>query len=85
VQYLDERAFGRRALRAGLERAWSHFQSSLNVPGRLSPAQTAQTFALLTEAQTYLDQRSLPYARRMLGLIERSCLAPDGGAVHQER
>lgn len=64
------RALQSRSLASRLEKAWRDFQSLLHAGGRLTPLQVASAYALFTDTQTYLDQRSNAYARRSLSLIE---------------
>lgn len=68
IQWLDRAGCGRSSLKSRLEKALRQIRES-NITG-LSPAQLAHACALLTDAQTYLDQRSLAYARQTLSRAE---------------
>jgi len=70
IQWVDRRGIRQRGLSARLEIAYRAFHSSLATPGKLAAPDVASTFALLTDAQTYLEQRSYAYARRSLNQIE---------------
>ena len=71
IQWLDE-GMGRRALRPRIEKAYQTFQALALVGGKLRAIDVARTFALFTDLQTYMDQRSYAYARHCLALIERN-------------
>ena len=75
IQWLDRRGLGTRGLKRRLEDAYAAFHSNLATPGKLTAPAIASTFALFTDVQTYMDQRSYAYARRSLRLIEKD-LAP---------
>ena len=53
-------------------RAFQQFQSRALAPGQLSDQEVSGTYALFTDMQTYVDQRSYEYARGVLGRIENS-------------
>jgi hypothetical protein len=66
-----ELGVGRAAgLRPRCQRAFARLQALLESPAALSRSEIAHLYALLTDAQTYLDQRSHAYARRTLGNAE---------------
>jgi hypothetical protein len=70
VQWLDRRGTMEIGLSARMEKAFQTFQSILHTPGKLSEQEIASAYALFTDAQTYVDQRSYEYVRRTLGSIE---------------
>jgi hypothetical protein len=72
IQWLDHLGAGGRGLRPRAEKAYHALQSVLAAPDKLARPEVASTFALFTDLQTYLDQRSYAYARRSLELIERN-------------
>jgi hypothetical protein len=57
-------------LLASAKRHYESFQSLANQTGRLSPVQISHFYAMFTDTQTYLDQRSYAYARRTLQRLE---------------
>jgi hypothetical protein len=67
----DVQLFGRheRGLSRKLGDAFRLFQSRIQSPGSLTHQEIASVFALLTDAQTFVDQRSPAYARRTLERI----------------
>jgi len=71
IQWLD--LLGKRGLKSRTEKAYTALHSILaSTPHKFVRPEVASTFALFTDLQTYLDQRSYAYARRSLGLIERN-------------
>jgi hypothetical protein len=62
---------GRRGLRSRIDKAFRQFQALTKVPGALAVSEVSSLFALFTDAQTYVDQRSYAYARYSVELIER--------------
>jgi len=70
VQWLDRRGALEIGLSARMEKAFQSFQSLLHAPGKLTEQEIASAYALFTDAQTYIDQRSYEYVRRTLGSIE---------------
>jgi hypothetical protein len=57
-------------LLASAKRHYESFQSLANQTGRLSPVQISSFYAMFTDTQTYLDQRSYAYAWRTLRRLE---------------
>jgi hypothetical protein len=57
-------------LLASVKRHYESFQSLVNQTGRLSPLQISHFYAMFTDTQTYLDQRSYAYAWRTLRRLE---------------
>jgi hypothetical protein len=72
IQWLDRFGIGGRGLKLRAEKAYLALHSILARPEKLASPDVASTFALFTDLQTYMDQRSYAYARRSLGLIERN-------------
>ena len=70
VQWLDRRGPTGNGLSARMEKAYRTFQSLVQTPGTLTEQEIASAYALFTDAQTYVDQRSYEYVRRTLGSIE---------------
>jgi len=52
-------------------RAFQQFQRRSLPPGQLSDQEISSTYALFTDMQTYIDQRSYEYAREVLRRIEK--------------
>jgi hypothetical protein len=72
LERLIEFGVGGEGLAGQIESKYRQFQSLVREPDRLTSAQTASLYALFTDVQTYVDQRSYAYARRTLGLIEQT-------------
>jgi hypothetical protein len=70
IQWLDANGLGRASLKARVQRAFAHFQERLRSPETLPAHDASAIFALFTDIQTYLDQRSYAYARKLLCVIE---------------
>jgi hypothetical protein len=69
IQWLDRSGPGKN-LTTQFARAWGTLREAFSTPGQLPPASLAQACALLTDVQTYLDQRSFSYARHSLMKVE---------------
>jgi hypothetical protein len=65
IQWLDREGPGRN-MQMRFADAWSRLREAFSTPGYLPPASLAHACALLTDVQTYLDQRSFSYARHSL-------------------
>lgn len=76
VQAFQARGFGRSRLS---QRFHACFATLKSLPGDLSGCQCAKAFALLSDFQTYLDQRSYAYADRALRMTERLLGMPRPG------
>jgi hypothetical protein len=72
IQWIDRVGIGGCGLRPRAQKAYLALRSALAQPEKLVSPEVASTFALFTDFQTYMDQRSYAYARRSLGLIERN-------------
>ncbi|MCI0747799.1 MAG: hypothetical protein L0Y58_20520 [Verrucomicrobia subdivision 3 bacterium] len=70
VQWLDREGLGTRSLRARFVSIFDRLVGRDSASAKLTPEQFSQAGALLTDAQTYLDQRSLAYARQTFSRIE---------------
>ncbi len=70
IQWMDRRGFHGGGLASRMEAAYRAFHSTLAVAGERSAAEIASVFALFTDFQTYMDQRSYAHARRSLESIE---------------
>ena len=70
IQWIDQRGVGDSGLKSRIAQSYQQFHSLARSPGRLTAEETARAYALFTDAQTYMDQRSYAYARRLLDLIE---------------
>src|SRR5687767_5999400 len=62
IEWLQREQGGGRSLRSQIEQTYRSFRSALQKPGALLPAEISRPSALLTDAQTYLDQRSYSHA-----------------------
>jgi hypothetical protein len=69
VQWLDRAGPGRN-LKTRFTNALRKLRDVSSTPGELPPADVAHACALFTDVQTYLDQRSLAYARQSLTNVE---------------
>jgi hypothetical protein len=78
IQWLDRGAWREGGLRSRLRKAFGQLQALTLSPGLLSRADIASAYALLTDAQTFVDQRSYEYARAALGSIETILRAAGG-------
>lgn len=83
IQWLDLRGTRAAGLKARLARCFAGTNSRLGTTliqtgttgsKALSDAQTASAFAMLTDAQTYIDQRSYAFARRSIEAAEKVLL-----------
>jgi hypothetical protein len=70
MQWRDLVRGRKKGLKSRLEDAFARLQTYLDSSGGLSRLDTAHSFALLTDVQTYLDQRSYAHARNSLGMVE---------------
>jgi hypothetical protein len=52
-----------------IETQYRAFQALASQQGKLTPVQSSHFYAMFTDVQTYFDQRSYAYAKRMLRLI----------------
>jgi hypothetical protein len=66
-----ERSRPRTGLFARIGETFREFQNAAQAPGRLSAEEISSIYALFTDVQTYLDQRSYHYARQSLEQIRR--------------
>jgi hypothetical protein len=62
-------------LLASAKRLYESFQSLANQAGRLSPVQISYFYAMFTDIQTFLDQRSYAFAWRTLRRLEQALKA----------
>lgn len=79
IQWIELHGRGRKSLRARFEHCLSQLKEMTT---RLTGVQTARGFALLTDAQVYIDQRSYAYAKRSIAEVEHILAgqAPGGQA-----
>src|SRR5437764_1992572 len=80
IQRLDASGRGKLSLNKRIRRAFAQFQERLqSTPGKsgLPQHEIASTFALFTDIQTYIDQRSYAFARRLLAIIEGRLRGPE--------
>jgi hypothetical protein len=70
IQWLDCAGPG-ISLKDRFTRVWQNLRDVSAAPGAIPPADLSHACALVTDAQTYLDQRSLAYARQSLDAAER--------------
>jgi hypothetical protein len=70
IQWLDLGLGRRTGLAARLQRAFARLRAATQFPGPLPPADLAAAYALCTDAQTYLDQRSYAHVKRVLQTVE---------------
>jgi hypothetical protein len=59
-------------LLARIKQGYQAFQLMASQAGRLSPVQVSEFYAMFTDIQTYLDQRSYAYAWRTLRRFEEA-------------
>jgi hypothetical protein len=78
VQWLDFGISRRRGLRQRLEACFAGLKT---LPATLSHAELSGAFALLTDSQTYLDQRSYAFARQSIEQAENVLI---GAAKHKK-
>ena len=69
-QWMDMRGFLRPGLYNRVQTCFERLRTMDPSNGPLTPAETASVFALLTDTQTYIDQRGYAYARRSLEIAE---------------
>jgi hypothetical protein len=69
IQWLDRAGPGKN-LKARFSDALRKLRHLSSTPEQLPPAEVARACALFTDVQTYLDQRSLAYARQSLSDVE---------------
>jgi hypothetical protein len=69
IQWLDWHRPG-RGLKRRFQESWRRFHELTQSGEEFSTAETASVYALFTQAQTYLDQRSYAYVRQTLDLIQ---------------
>jgi hypothetical protein len=62
IEWFQREGTAGTGLRKHFERTYRAYRDALSQPGALSPLQISQTSALLTDVQTYLDQRSYAHA-----------------------
>jgi len=66
-------------LLAAIANHYRALQSLAGQPGKLTPMDTARLYAMFTEVQTYVDQRSYHYAWRSLRQIQQLLAAAESG------
>jgi hypothetical protein len=75
IEHLRSRGVRGRGLVDQADRAYRRFQEALSTGTRLSNQEISHIYALFTDLQTYLDQRSYEYVQRSLVAIERKLTA----------
>ncbi len=70
IQQLDASGTGKLALRNRFARAFAETRERLRSPGAPPAHDLEGTLALFTDLQTYMDQRSYAYARKVLAEVE---------------
>jgi len=66
IEWLQRERGGGGGLRGQIEQTYQAFRETLRKPGALPPAEISHISALLTDAQTYLDQRSYAHVTASL-------------------
>jgi hypothetical protein len=82
IQKFEANGAGKRSLKNRIQRAFAQFQERLRsaaATSALPQHEIASTFALFTDIQTYMDQRSYAFARRLLAIVENRLRLPDEG------
>ena len=70
IQWLDANGLKRCGLKQRIQTAFAAFQAKLRSPTPLPPHDVSAIFALFTDIQTYVDQRSYAYAWKLLRVVE---------------
>lgn len=78
IQWFDSVGTGKRSLRQRISRAFAEFQQRIRSPHLLSSTEISSIFALFTDIQVYMDQRSYAYAHRLLSAIESTLASKRG-------
>jgi len=80
IQRFDANGRGSLSLKNRIQRAFEQFQERLRSVASgpaLAEHEIASTFALFTDIQTYMDQRSYAFARRLLAIVEGRLRRPE--------
>jgi hypothetical protein len=70
IERLERTGFKGGGLAGRIANAYRQFQNAVRIPGRFSDQDISGIYALFTDAQTYLDQRSYEHADRSLSEIQ---------------
>src|SRR5256884_1848274 len=77
IQRFDADGSRKLALQKRIRRAFAEFQQQLQSSGSpLAQDEISSTFALFTDIQTYMDQRSYAFAHRLLAIVEARLRGP---------
>ncbi|HMC27291.1 MAG TPA: hypothetical protein VKM56_05785, partial [Verrucomicrobiae bacterium] len=77
IQRFDADGPRKLALKKRIRRAFAQFQQQLQSSGSpLAQDEISSTFALFTDIQTYMDQRSYAFAHRLLATVEARLRGP---------
>ena len=84
LEWWEKHGWFGRGLVAAIANHYRAFESLAAQPDRLTPLDTARLYAMFTDVQTYVDQRSYHYARGSLRQIRQLLAAAEPGPAPQK-